>query len=353
MGRIAAILSILTLLTLPLSAPAAVLVGNTASNNVVLVDTVQGKVLRDFIAAGSGGLVSPDDLNYGPDGNLYVSSGTNTSGAILRYDGRTGDFIDVFATSDSLRRPYGFAFGPDGLLYVASFRSDEILRYDAVTGAFVDVFASGDGTAGGLLNGPNDLLFDRDGRLYVTTQGSVANPDGSVSFSQASQLLRYDIATGAGELLAQPTPSVPFFGFVSLLGLALGADGAIWTSDFANGVRVYDPDSGALLSEIDTNYTGTIPSNNFIGNLAFVDGDLAVVGFDLTQGNIGALLRFDALTGAPLPGTGLSGSLLVGPDPLLNRPIGIVDVTFVRVPAAGLLLAGGLFLLALRARRRA
>ncbi|MFY8152510.1 MAG: hypothetical protein ACOVOI_10530, partial [Hyphomicrobiales bacterium] len=80
------------------AAATTLLIGNTSRNNIVIADTVKNTI-TEFIAAGSGGLVSPDDINYGPDGHLYVSSGTNTSGAILRFDGRTGAFKDVFATS--------------------------------------------------------------------------------------------------------------------------------------------------------------------------------------------------------------------------------------------------------------
>ncbi|MBE9161963.1 MULTISPECIES: hypothetical protein [Microcoleaceae] len=51
--------------------------------------------------------------------------------------------------------------------------TDQILRYNGKTGQFIDVFAAGNQQAGGL-NGPNGLLFAPDGYLYVTTQGSVA-----------------------------------------------------------------------------------------------------------------------------------------------------------------------------------
>jgi sugar lactone lactonase YvrE len=325
---------------------ATLLIGNTSGNNVVLVDTVKATV-QDFIAAGTGGLVSPDDMNYGPDGNLYVSSGTNTTGSILRFDGQTGAFIDVFATSPTLRRPYGHAFGPDGKLYVASFRSDEIQTFDAATGAFLGVFAAGTGTADGL-NGPNDLYFGPDGKLYVTTQGSVAQPDGTVQFTQESQILRYDIASGTGEVFAdQPAPDPESFGFVSFLGLALGPDGALWTSDFANGLRVYDFVSGDLLQSLSTNYTGTQPSGNFIGSLAFIGETLFVTGFTTGNGNLGSLLEFDT-SASPI-----SFLTLFQNNPSLLRPIGITPYVPAEVPLpAGMgLLAGAIGLMAALRRR--
>lgn len=331
------------------SAPAnaaTLLIGNTRGNNVVIADTVKNTV-KDFIAGGAGGLVDPDDLTYGPDGNLYVSSGTNTGGAVLRFDGTTGAFIDVFATSPSLKRPYGNAFGPDGKLYVASFRSDEILRFDAKTGAFIDVFAFGMGTPDGL-NGPNDLIFGSDGALYVTTQGSVADGLGGITFSQKSQILRYDINTGIGSVFVdQPAPLPESFNFVSFLGLAFGPDGNLWSSDFANGLRVYDPATGEFITSYGTNFSGTDPSSNFIGSLAFVDNALFVPGFKPNNGNVGSLLSFDFDGGAT------TFTTLFSDNPSLLRPIGITGYapTPIPLPAGIWLLGGALGLLSLSRRR--
>jgi DNA-binding beta-propeller fold protein YncE len=233
--------------------PATVLMGNTRGNNVVSLNSSTGAYLADFIAAGSGGLSDPDGLTFGPDGHLYVSSGTNTSGQILRYHGKTGAFIDVFAQGNGMKRPYGNAFGPDGHLYVASFRSDQILKFDGKTGAFLSVFAHGNGTAEGLLNGPNELSFGPDGHLYVSTQGSVADGNGDITYEFDSQILRYNLQTGAGEVFArQPLPTPKGNDYVSFLGLAWGPDGLLYTSDFAGGIRSYDPRTGQLLNTIDT-----------------------------------------------------------------------------------------------------
>ncbi|MEP0817843.1 MULTISPECIES: PEP-CTERM sorting domain-containing protein [Trichocoleus] len=328
------------------SAQAALLVGNTAGNNVLIFDERTGKLGGEFIGAGSGGLTSPDDLTFGSDGDLYVSSGNNFSGAILRYDGRTGQFRGRFDQGGTLIRPYGSIFGPDGELYVSSFLTDQILRYDGKTGAFIDVFAAGNGQANGL-NGPNDLVFDAAGNLYVTTQGSVAAPgdgdgDGDVEPGEIaanfpglpSQVLRFTNNNGVLSstltvFADQPQPLPLSFGFVSFLGLSIAPNGDLVTTDFANGIRSYDLATGTLKSTIATSYAtfndnGQTRSSNFIGNLTFTpDNKLYTVGFDSRNNNFGAILRYDGTTGQPLPSPGNTNAVLVATNANLKRPIGI------------------------------
>lgn len=342
------LLSATVLLGSALPADAALLVGNTRGNNIVAFDEITGRFLGDFVSADSG-LDSPDTFLFGPDGNLYVSSGTTVANsAIFRFDGSTGELIDQFAVGGGLLRPYGIAFGPDNKLYVSSFLTDQILRYDGTTGEFLDVFAAGDGTTTTGLNGPNGLLFGPNGKLYVTTQGSVAT-DGQPDFSAGfpSLILEYDIATGASSVFAdRPTPSPDGFGFVSFLGLEFGPnDGDLYVSDFANDIVRYDFPTGALEAVLPTNYTGTQPSNNFIGSLAFgPGGDLFTVGFDFTAGNVGSILKFDAAT--------QTRTVFVENNGNLKRPVGILYAPSVKVPEPGTVIGLSAIALGLAASRR-
>ncbi len=85
---------------------------------------------------------------------LFVSS--SFTDQVLRYDGTTGAFIDIFASGGGLDGPRSLVFGPDGSLYVASFLTNQVLRYDGTTGAFIDAFVT---TASGGLSGPHGLVF--------------------------------------------------------------------------------------------------------------------------------------------------------------------------------------------------
>lgn len=287
------------------AAAADLIVGNTETRDVVRYDAETGEYRGVFIPAGAGGLQTPNDFFLGPDGLLYLASGSNNAApgqGVLRFDPRTGKFIDCFTKFPSgpnrFIQPYGAAFGPDGKLYVTSFRTDEILRFDGVTGEFIDVFAQGTGTADGL-NGPNDLLFTPLGRLLVTTQGSVAARDGSgkIAYRFPSQILDYDTGSGTHRVFAAPGPrdnTDPPSGDSSLLGLMLASDGTgFLVTDYSNGL-LHFAFGGELLG-----VTSTRIGANWVGNLTLHAGRVYVPVFDAKS---------------------LAGSILRLPDPALGRP---------------------------------
>src|SRR6185436_18207988 len=118
----------------------------------------------------TGGLDGPTALAFGHDGRLYVSSFNTDS--ILRYDGATGAFFDVFVATGSggLNGPdAGTTFGPDGHLYVPSFFNNRVLKFDGKSGALLGTFA---GSAGGQLSRPRVIRFRGDGVAYVTSWGN-------------------------------------------------------------------------------------------------------------------------------------------------------------------------------------
>src|SRR5205814_2455820 len=126
-----------------------------------------GEFMDTFVPAGSAGVSGYFGFIFGPDGNLYTWS--HSSNAVVRFDGNSGAFLDYFVApgSGGLNSPGGLAFGPDGNLYVSSSGTDQILRYDGRTGAFLDVFA----TNAAMINPANLVFTPPLPRLQINSAG--------------------------------------------------------------------------------------------------------------------------------------------------------------------------------------
>jgi streptogramin lyase len=129
---------------------------SSTGDDVRRYDSLTGASFDTFVTKGAGGLDGPQDLVFGPDGNVYISS--YYTDEVIRCDGDTGDFVDVFVSRSNggLSGPISLVFGPDGSLCVTSRKTDQILRYDGETGDFMDVFVS---AGSGGLDQPYDLIF--------------------------------------------------------------------------------------------------------------------------------------------------------------------------------------------------
>lgn len=157
-----------------------------------------------------------------------------------------------------------------------------------------------------------------DGRVWVTTQGSVAARDGTgaISFEFPSQLLALDPASGALDVLHTSTP-IPGAGFTSLLGLVhVPASGRVFATDFAGALLEFSR-AGELVRRIALADAGKVR----IGNLVHHDGALFITGFD--PGSLdGFVLKVPLVDGA-LPGTASAAPRHID-DPIhLRRPVGI------------------------------
>jgi len=152
-------------------------VSNLADHKVLYYDGTNGDPLGTFVEAGSQGLETIGDINFGPDRNndgipeLYISN--SSSGKILVYGGRTGGPLGTFADINIGGFVIGnsLIFGPDsdgdGIeeLYVTALNKHEVLRFNGKFGTFIDKFVSP--IFGGRLKFPDGLTFGPDGNLYV------------------------------------------------------------------------------------------------------------------------------------------------------------------------------------------
>jgi DNA-binding beta-propeller fold protein YncE len=255
-------------------ARADLLVGSYNTNSIERYDANTGDFLGNFVDSGSGGLVNPILVLFGPDGYLYVTSGglngTTANSSVIRYDG-TGAYIDTFIPpgSSGLAGPISLRFGPDGNIYVTSLNSNQVLRYNGMTGAFMDEFA-----VGGPLMGPTDLLFGPDGNLYVAS-------------ALGNEVLRYDGMTGM--FIDEFAKDGPLF---VTGGLLFGPDGHLYVGgQFSNNVLRYDGMTGAFIDEFVTAGSGGL--NRPAGLIFGPDGNLYV-----SSSNNDVVLRYDAMTGA-------------------------------------------------------
>jgi hypothetical protein len=229
------------------------------SNSVIRYDGRTGAFLDVFVAPRSGGLNGADiGLAFGPDGSLYVASQLGDS--ILRYDGTDGHFVDAFvpALRGGLRRPTGFVFAADGYLYVSSSATDRVLRFDAATGAFVGGFVA---AGSGGLRTPTGLVFGPDGDLYVSSAGtnSVLRYDGATG-----AFLDVFVAPGAGGL-AYPTALLFVSGFHLRMDAVFPAQ-----AGFENFAHVEGATTGGSVAF----FVGTSPGSTPLGGCASLSIDL-------------------------------------------------------------------------------
>jgi streptogramin lyase len=276
------------------------------TREVLRYDARTGAFVDIFVRSRSGGLDSPEGMAFGPDGNLYVASAG--SDQVLRYDGRTGAFIDIFVNGPTaypvpgnygMALPQDLVFGPDGNLYVGfgfatclgqfghfHCGSSSVQRYNGTTGAFIDIFVP---MGSGGLSGLHRLTYGPDGNLYIATSPGPLYTEYAV--------LRYNGQTGAfmGALVSEPGRPE------ALYDLTFGPDNHLYTTNTTcNSVDRYD---GATGARIDTFVKGGCaavpyppPGNgglNGATDLLFgPDGNLYVI-----SAHSDAILRYNGATG--------------------------------------------------------
>lgn len=127
-------------------------------------------------------LTAPNDLCFGPDGQMYITDplteqalDSPVEGRVFRWDPSSGETSIV---ADDILFPNGIAFDQEGKLFVAETYTGRILELDPVTGS-TNVFAQ---TADGK---PDGMAFDIEGNLWIAVNAS----DSVQVFASTGQLI--------------------------------------------------------------------------------------------------------------------------------------------------------------------
>lgn len=119
-----------------------VYVASYQTGDIFQFDRETGDLLRRFVNAHeSHWMKHPHNVLFGPDKNLYVTNiSEDKQHSILRFDGRTGNFMDVFVDGKDpkIEYPSDIAFAPDRSLLVVDCSAGAVFRYDGVTGKFLN-----------------------------------------------------------------------------------------------------------------------------------------------------------------------------------------------------------------------
>lgn len=127
------------------------LVVSRTGESVLEYDATDGSYIRTFIDEG---LDFPHGMIKDGQGNLLIAS----RGALMQYDGLTGESMGVFAPIAGTL--IDLNFGPNGNLFVSVDAPDAIIEVDALTGEVLGTFSSLNyGPSQILFGGPNDNLF--------------------------------------------------------------------------------------------------------------------------------------------------------------------------------------------------
>jgi hypothetical protein len=208
------------------------------TNEVLRYHGTMGEFLGAFVQADEG-LHAPAGILFGPDGNLYVSNAQPDVSNVMRFDGHTGAFIDVFAQLDTMGGATGMVFGPEGLLYVGTRFSNGVVRCDGTTCTqFIAEGSGGLSRTGGFTFGP-------DGNFYVASEDT-------------NNILRFDGTTGEfiDEFVHESSG-----GLSRPAGILFGPFGDLYVGSIGtNSILHYDGQTGAFLNAIITRHDDQIIS---------------------------------------------------------------------------------------------
>ncbi len=247
------------------------------TDRVARYNGVTGAFIDNFVSPGIGGLDSPGATIFGPDRNgdtisdLYVSSALTN--AVLVYDGVNGSPLAPFVSaSGGLIGPHDMEFGPDGNLYVVRSNNqfivgdEQVYRFDGSTGAFLDIIIP----PAGIAPETSFITFDGQGNLLISSERAheilkySAGPLVTLTQSTASAVT-VDFSTSAGSA----TPTADYGAVTGRIKFAPGetskrilvsaVDDTIYEGSETFSVNISNPVGASI---VDSQGSGTIQDND-------------------------------------------------------------------------------------------
>ncbi len=212
-----------------------------------------GTAVRVFDPAGTlldtitgGGLIGASGLAFGPGGDLFVVSNVNDLVIRFKHNGTAWQFRSSFEAIAS--DPHGIAIDPAGSVWVSDSANGKLYEFDEA-GTPVRSFSTGNAA-----DQPHGIAFGPFGHLYVAMASSVAG-----EFSHVDRVFEF-ISTGVkvNEYGAGSGLDHPHF-------LAFGPNGNLFvTSNTSGEVFEFDRTTHAKVTQFGAG------SLNFAEGLAFV-----------------------------------------------------------------------------------
>ena len=281
-------------------------------HRIVRVDN-SGNYLSDFV---DGSLLSgPTGMAFDDSGDLYVAD--SFANTILKFDGQTGASLGVFADStDGIFGPSTLQFRA-GSLYVANLGSPiaatfgtTVQKYDVSTGVGTN-FGSGH-------NGPDGLVFDGSGNLYV-------------SQSQSNVVTKFD-SSGAA---LPPNLADSSISWPAGLTFIPNTDDLLIANVTGQKIVKFDGANYSTLLTLDSTFTSTFLGANpgfdlFPVGVTFTDDDT----FLISSSAAGMILEFTLFSGSPQL-TGVFGTPLhygINPGDIAFTGMAIGEILPIPVP---------------------
>jgi hypothetical protein len=256
----------------------------TTQSLTTFIDSTILDTLAALPENGSNTVFDPAGLQFGLDGNLYVTLNggvASSSGAVVRFGitdvGGTRSYNGIATTvataSAGLVQPSGLTFGTSSgdtnNLYISNAAAGDVVKITGATGGSpsTSVFvAAGSGNPASPLQFPAGLVW-QNGTLYVVDLGALTGAGQILTFDSSGNYLSTFVAAGTGSNpgdLADQFPSDAVFNSQGdLLSANLGPDGPTTGSPNTFAGSIYEYSSTGSFISFSTPTGGLVDSSQF------------------------------------------------------------------------------------------